>query len=149
MCGLFEKHKSLPIANALIYVLNPSDSNFILCSSSFFFLTNTHSFISSGITNVDIFDIMRDFIWGIFLKGTLDEEGTNELLDAIISFKNKVEIFSAPTSLLDEIASIVDRFIGNKSLCLNVLRTFDSFINSKRGKMNMKYCFLFIIIALF
>ena len=92
---------------------------------------------------------MRDFIWGIFLKGTLDEEGTNELLNVVIALKNKVGFIYAPTLSLIGIASAVDRIIENGPFCLNALRAFDSFSNSKRGKMNMKYRFSFLIIDLF
>ena len=112
-------------------------------------MTNTHSFISSESTNDDIFESFGNSIGNIFLEGTLDEDGTNELLNGIIALRNKVGFIYAPALLLIGIASAVDRIIENRPFCLNALRAFDSFSNSGRGKTNMGVLFLVVIIALF
>ena len=130
LCEFFEKHRSLSIANALVHVINPLDSNSIHC---FPFLHLTRHFFLE-ITNNDILTDFGKALGNVFVEGALDEKETVSFLNTIIAFKNKIGLIYAQTILLIGLAMTAHRFIGNRSLCLKVLRAFDSFNNSEPGK---------------
>lgn len=118
LCELFEKHKDLSIFNTLVRVIDSRDGSTL---HYFLLILLLRGFIE--LTNNFFVKNIEEAICDIFTN-KIDERTAISFLNILNTLIDKVGVVSLNKKLFKNLAAVTNKFIGNKTFCMEVLNYF-------------------------